>query len=494
MTPSRPLGRALLLGLGILALSAIAGSTAPGPLPPGTVEDWFLIRIGGSAVGTASERWITGDRETDFAAQMNLSFTRMGTPLSMTILTEEACDPAGKFLRSRMQSTVSNLTSSAVLDGDSLRYETSAGGSTRHVVMPWKPGAVSEKVGRQLVAHWLSGAAPETTITVFDISDGDFRASRLVRGKRLTTPIGQTERDVIPVDEFDADATTASSTTWYAATGKHDAERTLVRQLGVEIEIVHVSNAELENTTIEPSFDIIKQSMVPCPGFPTPASRMDAVTLVLDFPGTPPPQSMNGPSQREVSRNGGAVTLELTRAMADKQTVPDDQRDTFLKPDRFVQSDAPQIKAVADSIRTATRADSWVLARSIASWVGEYITHKNMEQGYASALDVYRTRTGDCTEHSLLTTAVLRAAGIPARPVVGLAYSEHDHAFVGHMWVEAYVDQWRTLDALNLNLDPIRIRVYAPESSEGMGERDLMRAYAMMAGVKVRAVEHRPRS
>jgi len=62
------------------------------------------------------------------------------------------------------------------------------------------------------------------------------------------------------------------------------------------------------------------------------------------------------------------------------------------------------------------------------------------------------------------------------------------------MWVEAYVDQWRTLDALNLNLDPIRIRVYAPESSEGLGERDLMRAYAMMAGVKVRAVDHRARS
>jgi transglutaminase-like putative cysteine protease len=345
-----------------------------------------------------------------------------------------------------------------------------------------------------LVAHWLSGAAPETTITVFDISDGDFRASRLVRGKRLNLPIGKWERDVIPVDEFDVGASTPSSTTWYAATGEHAAERTLVRQLGVEIEIVHVSNAEMEATPIEPSFDIIKQSMVACPGFPTPASRQDAVTLVLNFPGTPPPLSMNGPSQREVSRSGGAVTLELTRAVADKQTVPDDVRDEFLKPDRFVQSDAPQIKAVADSLRAATRSDPWVLARSVAAWVDAHITHKNMEQGYASALDVYKTRTGDCTEHSLLTTAVLRAAGIPARPVVGLAYSEHDHAFVGHMWVEAYVDQWRTLDALNLNLDPIRIRVYAPESSEGMGERDLMRAYAMMAGVKVRAVDHRPRS
>jgi hypothetical protein len=490
MTPYRPLA----FGLLILAVSALSLGAAEPQLPPAAKEDWFVIRIGGSAVGTASERWITGDEDTDFQAQMNLSFTRMGTPLSMTILTEEACDPSGKFLRSRMQSSVSNITSSAVLDGDSLRYETTTSGSTRHEVMPWTKEAVSEKVGRQLVAHWLAGAAPETTITVFDISDGDFRASRLVRGKRLKLPIGKSERDVIPVDEFDVGAGTPSSTTWYAATGTHEAERTLVRQLGVEIEIVHVTSAEMEATPIEPSFDIIKQSMVPCPGFPTPASRQDAVTLVLNFPGTLPPQSMNGPSQREVSRSGGAVTLELTRATADKQTVPDAVRKEFLKPDRFVQSDAPQIKAVADSLRAATRSDPWVLARSAAAWVDAHITHKNMEQGYASALDVYKTRTGDCTEHSLLTTAVLRAAGIPARPVVGLAYSEHDHAFVGHMWVEAYVDQWRTLDALNLNLDPIRIRVYAPESSEGMGERDLMRAYAMMAGVKVRAVDHRPRS
>jgi hypothetical protein len=375
-----------------------------------------------------------------------------------------------------------------------LRYETSAGGSTRHRVIAWKKDAVSEKKGRELVSHWLGGAAAETTITVFDISEGDFRSSRLVRGKTLTAPMGSTEREVIPVDEFDVGAETASSTTWYAAAGRHDAERTLVRQLGVEIEIVRVTPAELEATPIEPSFDIIKKSMVPCPGFPVPASRMDAVTLVLDFPGTPPPRSMTGPSQLEVSRSGGAVTLELTRAISDKETMAPEKRDVFLKADRFVQSDAPEIEAVADSLRKATRSDTWVLARSIASWVDAHITHKNMEQGYASALDVYRTRTGDCTEHSLLTAAVLRAAGIPARPVVGLAYSEHDHAFVGHMWVEAYIDEWRTLDALNQNLDPIRIRVYAPESSEGLGERDLMRAYAMMAGVKVHAVEHRARS
>jgi len=134
-----------------------------------------------------------------------------------------------------------------------------------------------------------------------------------------------------------------------------------------------------------------------------------------------------------------------------------------------------------------------VLARAVASWVDRRIVHKGMEHGYSSAIDVYNSRAGDCTEHSLLTTAVLRAAGIPARPVVGLAFSEPDKAFVGHMWVEAYVGQWRTLDALNQGLDPIRIRVYAPQSSEGLGERDLMRAYGVMAGVKIRAVEHQAR-
>jgi transglutaminase-like putative cysteine protease len=165
----------------------------------------------------------------------------------------------------------------------------------------------------------------------------------------------------------------------------------------------------------------------------------------------------------------------------------------FLRPDRFVQSDAPALRAVADSLRAATRAKGWALAHSIAAWVDGYITHKGMEHGYASALDVFRSRSGDCTEHSLLTVAVLRAAGIPARPVVGLAFSESDGAFVGHMWVEAYLDEWRTLDALNLNVDPIRIRVYAPDSNEGLGERDLMRAYGAVAGVKVRAIDSKAR-
>ena len=45
----------------------------------------------------------------------------------------------------------------------------------------------------------------------------------------------------------------------------------------------------------------------------------------------------------------------------------------------------------------------------------------------------------------MLLTALLRAAGIPARECVGLVYT--DHKFYYHAWTEAYLGQWITMDA-----------------------------------------------
>ena len=116
-------------------------------------------------------------------------------------------------------------------------------------------------------------------------------------------------------------------------------------------------------------------------------------------------------------------------------------------------------------------------------FVHGFIDQKNYEQGFASALEVYHTRAGDCTEHSVFLTSLLRASGIPARPAVGLAYN--DGQFIGHMWVEAYVDYWRTLDALDLAIDPIRIRVATSDDGRAVHERDLIRAYSLVGGLRV---------
>jgi hypothetical protein len=481
--------RLLSLAVGALcALSPAVCTTAAVAAGP-TGESWFVVRIGETAVGTASERW-SSDRESIlFHARMSINFTRMGTPLTMSVLAEETCDARGRFQSARMESSVSNMSASAVLVGDSVRYESRAGGSTHRRVVAWDPAAVTEVRARECIRAWLKGAEAETTVTIFDIADGMFHRQRLLRGESVRMTVAGAERTLTKVDEFDDDAGAPASTTWYAEDG--EGWRTLVRQLGIEILIERVTADELATLEIESSFDIIRHSMVRCAGFPTPVSRMQRVTLSLEFAVAPPRAPMDGPNQIEVSRDERSVQLALTRESARHETAERADLEPFLRADRFVQSDDPVLRAVVDSLRNATGTGGWPLARAVAAFVNRHIAHKGMEHGYDSALDVYRTRAGDCTEHSLLAVALLRAAGIPARPVVGLAYGAPEQAFVGHMWVEAYVDYWRTLDALDLALDPIRIRVHAPQSDESLGERSLMRAYGEVAGVTVRVVDHR---
>jgi hypothetical protein len=55
-----------------------------------------------------------------------------------------------------------------------------------------------------------------------------------------------------------------------------------------------------------------------------------------------------------------------------------------------------------------------------------------------SALEVLRTRVGDCNEHTALFVAMARAAGLPARIAVGVVHVHN--AFYYHAWPEVFVE------------------------------------------------------
>ena len=55
-----------------------------------------------------------------------------------------------------------------------------------------------------------------------------------------------------------------------------------------------------------------------------------------------------------------------------------------------------------------------------------------------SALEVLRTRVGDCNEHTALYVAMARAQGIPSRIAVGLVHLRG--AFYYHAWAEVYLE------------------------------------------------------
>ena len=105
---------------------------------------------------------------------------------------------------------------------------------------------------------------------------------------------------------------------------------------------------------------------------------------------------------------------------------------------------------VVDAARKAvgTERDPWKRAVLVEKWVAQNIKEKNFSIGFASASEVAQNLTGDCTEHSVMAAAMCRAAGVPARVVVGLVYANQLNGFGFHMWNEVYVNRrWVAIDA-----------------------------------------------
>jgi hypothetical protein len=76
-------------------------------------------------------------------------------------------------------------------------------------------------------------------------------------------------------------------------------------------------------------------------------------------------------------------------------------------------------------------------------------TTKNVPQNASEAL---RSKRGDCSEMALLLAAAAKTRNIPARVVIGLAYSPNfkgkKQVFAPHVWMQAWNGQrWQSFDA-----------------------------------------------
>ena len=129
--------------------------------------------------------------------------------------------------------------------------------------------------------------------------------------------------------------------------------------------------------------------------------------------------------------------------------VKDKEFRRFLKSSAFCQAEDPEIQNVAKEIVGQER-NSWRASKKIAEWVEKEMT-ANYYVGFATAKEIIKNREGDCSEHTVLTVALCRAVGIPARAAVGIMYGRGIFAY--HMWPEVFVGRWISLDSKWLAVD-----------------------------------------
>ena len=176
-----------------------------------------------------------------------------------------------------------------------------------------------------------------------------------------------------------------------------------------------------------------------------------------------------------------ARIVVATAGPDDGEPGPEAVDSQYSRPNAMIESEDPRVAELAKRA-TAGLADPWQKAAAIQHWVAENIKAKNFETTFAPASEVARDLTGDCTEHGVLTAAMCRSVGIPARVVVGLIYSEPSQAFGFHMWDEVYINRrWVAIDAAfdQSQVDAVHLKL-ADSSLDGVAPFEMFLSVARL--------------
>ncbi|MCU0847122.1 MAG: transglutaminase domain-containing protein [Spirochaetes bacterium] len=148
----------------------------------------------------------------------------------------------------------------------------------------------------------------------------------------------------------------------------------------------------------------------------------------------------------KTNRTGTVVTVETGLIDSAEKRDPGN-RAGYLRDTRFLNLVSPEVKKISSAFKMGGN-----ILDDVANFVYGHITSKIVGIPLIPAVEIIRVRSGDCTEHSVLTVAILRSLGIPARAVTGMVIAREfmgkKNVFVFHMWAEAYFDgEWRLVDS-----------------------------------------------
>jgi transglutaminase-like putative cysteine protease len=110
----------------------------------------------------------------------------------------------------------------------------------------------------------------------------------------------------------------------------------------------------------------------------------------------------------------------------------------FTRSEKYLEADNPQIKEIATELRL-DKTKPYDTALSIYYWVMNYMTYR-VVGGLKGAKFAMENHYGECGDYSALFVALCRAAGIPARPIVG-RWATSDPAD-WHVWAEFYLPNY----------------------------------------------------
>lgn len=414
----------------------------PAPLPAGASEEWQGVYGSGKKIGWAHSRRIPTADGFDLENDARVAIEVMGASRVLDTRVTAATDAALHLRRFdfRLVSEGARFAARGTVVGGGLEVELASGDSpARRIHVPLAEPIVLPQTLHDVLAR--EALAPGRTLryALFDPATGSPASVELRVGAPETVEIaGETHTALRVVETFHG----SEFELWIDRAGRVLKERgplglTLVRE-----------SAETATAGFDAreSLDLVALAAIPADrAIPSPRglARLrlrvaGAAAAPLSFP---PRQEANGNDLR-IERDDLAAVTSYPLPASDPRFAAD------LAPTPFLESDDPEVRALARSI-ARDGDDALAATRRLVEWVFRSVA-KVPTVGVPTALGVLRTKRGDCNEHAVLFAALARAAGLPARVVAGTVYlpgeADQTGAFFYHAWSEVWLGRWVAVD------------------------------------------------
>jgi hypothetical protein len=220
--------------------------------------------------------------------------------------------------------------------------------------------------------------------------------------------------------------------------------RTLKEESPAGLSLVRQDSLEAKNLPGRAvTLDIVAQTAIPLTAPLDNAQNRE--TLRLKLSGVNPANFSLDGGRQKLKGDQVEIRREKTNGLAGQKLPMKDLRLTsYLQPTPFLQTDHPDIRALAARI-TGGETNAYLVAMKLKDWVYKEIS-KQPTVSIPNALEVLQTKRGDCNEHTVLFNALARSAGIPAKTVVGVVHMRG--AFYYHAWSEVWLGEWISLDSV----------------------------------------------
>ena len=129
--------------------------------------------------------------------------------------------------------------------------------------------------------------------------------------------------------------------------------------------------------------------------------------------------------------------LTSARRLKQKDLIKGFGFEDFLKHEKYLEKDYPEIQRIAKSITGRNEVE---IVNAIYEYITDNMTYGKYNKHDLGILQFLKLKTGDCSEYSDLFVALCRAKGIAAKVMTG--YTTKFDNTPRHAWVEVYLESF----------------------------------------------------